>query len=245
MIIDCVPKQSCCYQTSASWLVQCYFAAKWGSACACGNAYQRMYCAQLNCSSDGISQVTVVLFHSSAVLSLWSAFAVDVVVLNMLNAQQSLDVQQSFRSVPAGASRKALLGFSWMPDPFSNKRAFWNNEGHGGSVYRKKLLRIMKKDWTDIRIIRRYIADFRCKLGPQFVFNSMSWEIIYNHANRAPRERLVFPGMNLAFGSAMTFPAMERCHWMRSYWVSMVTLWTHQLIISSLECSDAVHCFAR
>lgn len=93
--IDCVPKQSCCYQTLTSWLVQCYFAAKWGSACACGNAYQRMYCAQLNCSCDGISQVTVVLLlHSSLVLiSLWSAFAVDVVVLNMLNAQQSLDIQ--------------------------------------------------------------------------------------------------------------------------------------------------------
>ena len=31
----------------------------------------------------------------------------------------------------------------------------------------------MKKDWTDIRVIRRYIADFRCKLGPHFVFITM------------------------------------------------------------------------
>lgn len=50
----------------------------------------------------------------------------------------------------------------------------------------------MKKDWADIRIIRRYVADFRCKLGPQFVFTSMSWETIYKIANRAPRNNVLF-----------------------------------------------------
>ena len=192
MMILIVSRNSDTKHQLTSWLVQCYFAAKWGSACACGNAYQRMYCAQGNRTVHAMESHKWLLFWCSTVLLF--QFPFDRLLLWMLlfwacwTLISSLWMSNNLSDLSQVQAGKPFLVSVGCRTLFQTS-AFWNNEGHVGSVYRQELSRIMKKDWTDIR---RHIADFRCKLGPQFAFSSMSWETLYKHANWAPRETGLF-----------------------------------------------------